>query len=95
MTFFRTGVFVLDINPVIPPDTVRQVTVNIDSLALGDLVFLSHPILDSAGAAWPSIQGFGNCQVTAPNTLKFRVWNSSGSNVNPGPAYWRYIWIRP
>jgi len=94
MTFIKTGVCTLNINPSIPADSVREVSVTIAGLAEGDLVFLSHPIRDANGDPWPSVQGLGNCEVTGSGTLTFRVWNSSDANVNPGAGVWRYVWIR-
>ncbi len=91
VTFVKTDTFGLDLDSI-DANSVYQATVYIPGLLTGDHVFLSYP---STGDNWQYIQGLGNCQVTADDSLTFRVWNSSTSSQDPGAATWRYMWIRP
>jgi hypothetical protein len=91
VTFIRTGTFSLDLDSI-DANSVYQATVYIPGLLTGDCVFLSYP---TTGDNWQYIQGLGNCQVTAEDSLTFRVWNSSASRQDPAAATCRYMWIRP
>jgi hypothetical protein len=91
VSFIKSDTFSLDLDSI-GANSIYQATVYIPGLLTGDRVFLSYP---TTGDNWQYIQGLGNCQVTADDSLTFRVWNSSASAQDPGAATWRYMWIRP
>jgi hypothetical protein len=90
VSFIKTDTFRLDLDSI-GANSVYQATVYIPGLLPGDRVLLSCP---TTGDNWQYVQGLGNCEVSANDSLTFRVWNSDASAQDPGAATWRYVWIR-
>ena len=81
-----TATAVLDF-PSIAANDAQSLDITVTGAALGDAVFLGPPAAPEAGLVW-------SARVSAANTVKIRLTNTTASPIDPASATWRATVIK-
>lgn len=87
LTFVKLGSVAIDLASI-SAGAILEATVTITGAAAGDSVVMNPPATLAAGL------GVVGCYVSAANTVKLRVFNSTGAPIDEASASWKYALAR-